>query len=702
MDVVDTAASELPKAGTDEDPTLDDAVPLEPGMEPASVEEQEALEQHQLLQHEHQLQHEHEHQLQHGHQHQHEHQHHQVIVQLQEQHDLAQQVQELQDVQEHEMSIEAHAQAQVENASEEAALAIQVQHEHEHARQAHQHHEIEPQSIEIETHEAEVEVMNMNEVAGEVVEDTSGLQQQQQAVPEHHIEEQPQLEEQDGEQQHQHQLQVQVHEQGHQEEEMPLITLEQEVHLLKNSVRMMQESNEQLQVENDNLKNQVDLQQQQLQQSSSGQVINEHAHDDPTATAAAAAQLTNYQNALALSETQKSQLVSEVQSLRNRLSSLGYSVDVGSVVPSAIHPQEAGGVKEVGDATAAAAQIDITEAEALMAIDHNGHAAAVAAHGVVHPTHHPHAMHVHPHVPPQHPIPHPYPHHPGEVPPHHSPNTAGLSSRSEEKWEMHFSRLAQYKAQHDNCLVPTSTELGRWLCRQRHNFRYKSLKEDRKQRLMDLDKTCLGERVAELASTGLLAVDGTLKNEDGTPVNGDAAGAENTATMPKLNSKTKYNQAYESKLHAKWDKYFQELVSYKEEHGHSNFPTMNGSLGRWISRQRTLYRSKKLKSDRYEKLHNLGFAFEDATALEFKGKLDQQWEDMFNKLLKHKEVKGHCFDVPETWPLGKWLYRQRWLYRHGNLREDRAKKLLDVGFEDKKVLKRDSGGLGRKKTKEGR
>ena len=50
------------------------------------------------------------------------------------------------------------------------------------------------------------------------------------------------------------------------------------------------------------------------------------------------------------------------------------------------------------------------------------------------------------------------------------------------------------------------------------------------------------------------------------------------------------------------------------------------------------------------------------------------------------------------------------MYRQGNLREDRAKKLLDVGFEDKKVLKKDSGngsgggasrsgGSGRKKKR---
>ena len=82
-------------------------------------------------------------------------------------------------------------------------------------------------------------------------------------------------------------------------------------------------------------------------------------------------------------------------------------------------------------------------------------------------------------------------------------------------------------------------------------------------------------------------------------------------------------------------------------------------------------------------------------------KLDQQWEEMYEKMLEHKNKKGHCFDVPETLPLGQWLYRQRWLYRHGELRDDRAKKLMDIGFEDKKVLKRGgaSSGVPKKKRK---
>jgi hypothetical protein len=40
--------------------------------------------------------------------------------------------------------------------------------------------------------------------------------------------------------------------------------------------------------------------------------------------------------------------------------------------------------------------------------------------------------------------------------------------------------------------------------------------------------------------------------------------------------------------------------------------------------------------------------------------------------------------VPKTLPLGRWLRRQRWIYRHGILKEVRAEKLFSVGFDDKK------------------
>ncbi len=513
------------------------------------------------------------------------------------------------------------------------------------------------------------------------------------------------------------------------------LALEEEVNNLRAAYTALQEQSQALQHENEDLKLKLQSQNDAISESNTS-----------VATAAAAAQLNNYQQALNLSEAQKQQMMAENESLKAKLAQLGITfteATEGAVtVADATCTNDPTATNETLNAIAAEDEPDenwevhfnalvkfkethghlhigyeeeptiskwiqiqrilyrnkslvekralrlesinffeettdvpdvANAAVAVAAMDHSAaldiSAAEAEALAAVDTTVHHHAHH----------------HDATTVPVLTSPGT-GLSSRSDEKWEQHFQRLVDYKNTNGNCLVPTSTELGRWLCRQRHNHRYKGLKEERKLRLVELDPTCLGERLSDINGGG----GGDMMN------NGDPNGMHGT---PQLSTKTKYNLAYESKLHAKWDHYFQQLVTYKEEHGHSNFPTMNGSLGRWISRQRTLYRSQKLKSDRFEKLKSIGFAFEDATALEFKGKLDLQWENMFTQLTEHKERTGHCFDVPEDMPLGKWLYRQRWLYRHGNLRNDRAKKLLEIGFEDKKVLKKDTDGNKKRKRK---
>eukprot|EP00979_Chaetoceros_neogracilis_P003856 scaffold668_cov124-Chaetoceros_neogracile.AAC.1 len=145
------------------------------------------------------------------------------------------------------------------------------------------------------------------------------------------------------------------------------------------------------------------------------------------------------------------------------------------------------------------------------------------------------------------------------------------------------------------------------------------------------------------------------------------------------------------KLDQQWPNMYQKLFEdHKEMKGHCNIPTKNGSLGNWIELQRTLFRSKKLKKDRHEKLVEIGFAFE--AAFEIKEKLDQQWQEMYQKLLEHKKMKGHCLNVSRTLPLGRWLPRR-----------DRAEKLLSVGFDDKGraigVRDASSGQPPRKKRK---
>jgi hypothetical protein len=222
--------------------------------------------------------------------------------------------------------------------------------------------------------------------------------------------------------------------------------------------------------------------------------------------------------------------------------------------------------------------------------------------------------------------------------------TQAYESKFDENWNILFMELVEYKETNGHCNCPTTNgSLGTWINRQRTLNRSNKLKADRYEKLVRIG----------------------FAFED-----------------PRF--------AYD---HEKWNRHFMELVKYKQKNGHCNIPTTNGSLGGWIKRQRELFRSNKLKEDRHEKLVEIGFAFEDVTALELKGKCDQQWQDMYQKLLEHKEMKGHCFNVPQTLPLGRWLRFQRQLYRNGNLRDDRAEKLLSIGFDDKKGLKK-GGAVG--------
>jgi hypothetical protein len=120
-----------------------------------------------------------------------------------------------------------------------------------------------------------------------------------------------------------------------------------------------------------------------------------------------------------------------------------------------------------------------------------------------------------------------------------------------------------------------------------------------------------------------------------------------------------------------------ELVEYKEKNGHCNLSTKNGSLGQWISTQRTFFGSKKLKEDRYEKLVGIGFIFED---VKFASD-DVKWDTRFVELVEYKEKNGHynC-PIKKNRSFGKWISKQRTLFRSKKLKEDRYEKLVGIGF----------------------
>jgi hypothetical protein len=129
---------------------------------------------------------------------------------------------------------------------------------------------------------------------------------------------------------------------------------------------------------------------------------------------------------------------------------------------------------------------------------------------------------------------------------------------------------------------------------------------------------------------------------------------------------------------AAWEERYNELVAYRETHGHCNVPQREETgLGWWLKTQRTAYKkgSSKLTEKRQKRLEALGVQW---------GPLEAAWEERYNELVAYRQTHDHC-NVPwrEESGLGRWLDTQRTAYKKGssNLTEKRRKRLEALGVQ---------------------
>jgi hypothetical protein len=129
----------------------------------------------------------------------------------------------------------------------------------------------------------------------------------------------------------------------------------------------------------------------------------------------------------------------------------------------------------------------------------------------------------------------------------------------------------------------------------------------------------------------------------------------------------------------------QELVKFKEEHGHTNVPQRKNALGQWVNTQRKnlVYREKGKRShitqERMDMLNKIGFDWVQDK--------ETQWDEKLNELIEYKRVHGHS-NVPRSQgSLGMWVRRQRRSYKlisrgeNSPLTEERIYALDAMGFE---------------------
>jgi len=128
---------------------------------------------------------------------------------------------------------------------------------------------------------------------------------------------------------------------------------------------------------------------------------------------------------------------------------------------------------------------------------------------------------------------------------------------------------------------------------------------------------------------------------------------------------------------AAWNRRYQELKFFKIIHGHCNVPCLypqNKELGFWVKNQRQFYRKRVLDEKRITLLKELGFEFIRREISEKK-----TWKERFRELLFYLERYGNVMVPQRSGALGKWVQKQRDLFRKKKIKQNR-KDLLDAIF----------------------
>jgi hypothetical protein len=174
-----------------------------------------------------------------------------------------------------------------------------------------------------------------------------------------------------------------------------------------------------------------------------------------------------------------------------------------------------------------------------------------------------------------------------------------------------------------------------------------------------------------------------------------------------------------------WFDKYNELLEFQREHGHVDVPQTyrgNRSLGKWVGKQRelykvylgnqssdrTLHKTCPLNDERVELLNKIGFrwAIGKGQAAKLHGIFDSseskkvQWEQKFNLLKRFQQIHGHLnvgsttsaasksFEVDEA-ELFRWVKSQRMKFRDvqnnkisaGQVLLERFQKLTDLGLD---------------------
>ena len=257
-------------------------------------------------------------------------------------------------------------------------------------------------------------------------------------------------------------------------------------------------------------------------------------------------------------------------------------------------------------------------------------------------------------------------------------------------WSQRYEDLKLYRIEFGHCNVPKTLKddtygaLGSWVSAQRVKFSKNGLSQDRIDLLNEIgfvwtlkyDDDLWLEKYEALKS---------YKEENGhcnVPVNTSTLGwwvghqrvkhKKGRMRQDRIDLLDTLGFAW-TIIDGMWLEKYDALKSYKEDNGHCNVPTHTSSLGYWVGQQRALYKKGRLLQDRIDRLNGIGFEWGRGS--------NSLWEERYDELKVFHNDNGHCNVPVRASPLGKWVSRQRTLYKKGCLERGRIDRLDEIGFD---------------------
>lgn len=278
------------------------------------------------------------------------------------------------------------------------------------------------------------------------------------------------------------------------------------------------------------------------------------------------------------------------------------------------------------------------------------------------------------------------------------------STRSETAWETGIRHAKEYKEQFGNLDVtaryisPDGYCLGKWICyaRQKYEKARNCGKETSDipelQQLSDLgmiwekgsESFQRGLRAAKeyVAQYGNLEVAARYITEDGFRL---GQWLDNQRTRKKRNADSKktdeelaqldeLGMRWETKPDLIWENNYQQAKRFYETNHHLN-PSCNHTIGRfnlgkWIGRQRELYRAGRLNIDQIQRLEAIGMEWISPSSWERYYKVAEQYYKAHGDL----EMQPDYVSSEGVW-LGRWIAGQRLAKNKGSMPKEHIQKL---------------------------